>query len=62
MKLANVVKIARPIRIVVNSTRKGDQWGQIKCAVHGTVLHTGQLPYIVRTARTRYNFEVKIPS
>jgi hypothetical protein len=60
MKLANKIVIARPIKVVVNSARKGDQWGQIKDAASNKVLHTGRLPYIVRTARVRYNHQVTL--
>jgi len=58
MKLVNAVKIARQIRIVQNSVKSGDQWGQIKDVASGKVLHTGRLPYIRRVARVRYNHSV----
>jgi len=58
MKLANAVKIARPIRVIQNSTRRGNQWARISDATTGQVLHTGQLPYIRRVALQRYNHTV----
>jgi len=61
MQLVTKVKIARPVKIVVNSNNsQSHQWGQIKDAVTNQVLHTGRLPYIVRTARVRYNHEVSL--
>ena len=49
------VKIARPVRVIQNTVKSGNQWGQIKCVATGETLHTGQLPYIKRVAKTRYN-------
>jgi len=53
-----IVKVARPVRVVINSTREGNQWGQIR--VGNQILHTGQIPYIKRVARTRYNALVEV--
>lgn len=53
-----IVKIARPVRVVVNTTREGNQWGQIREG--SKILHTGQLPYIKRIAKTRYNTMVQV--
>ena len=58
LKVSNVV-IARPVKIVQNSVKAGNQWGQIKDAISGDVLHVGQLPYIKRVARKRYNVAVR---
>jgi hypothetical protein len=56
------VVVARPVKIIQNSVKTGNQWGQIKDAVSGDVLHVGQLPYIRRIARDRYNIAVKFQS
>jgi hypothetical protein len=57
--LSTKVVIARPVKIVLNtSDKKSHQWGQIRCAVSGTVLHTGQVPYIRQVARKLYNARV----
>jgi hypothetical protein len=58
MKLAKSV-VARPVKVVINS-RNGHQWGQIKDARSGFVLHTGRLPYIKYTAKKKYNHSVTI--
>jgi len=60
--LRTAVKIARPVKVVQNTTNtsvKSHQWGQIRDAVTNEVLHTGQLPYIRRVARQRYNASVE---
>jgi len=57
MKKATV-KIARPVKIIQNSSRKGDQWGKIADAETGELLHVGRLPYIRQVARKRYNTHV----
>ena len=60
--LRTAVKIARPVKVVQNTTNtsvKSHQWGQIRDAVTNEVLHTGQLSYISRVARTRYNAAVE---
>jgi len=49
------VKVKRPIRVIINTSKQGNQWGKIKDAESGQVLHTGQLRHIRRMARTRYN-------
>jgi len=60
MKIANAVKVARPVKIVQNSVNgQSSQWGQIRCVKSGKVLHTGRLPYIKRVAQTRYNLAVE---
>lgn len=53
------VVVARPVKVIQNSVKSGNQWGQIKDAVSGDVLHVGQLPYIKQVARKRYNVAVK---
>jgi hypothetical protein len=53
------VVVARPVKVVQNTVKVGNQWGQIKDAVSGEVLHVGQLPYIKQVARKRYNVAVK---
>lgn len=60
MKLATAVKIARPIKVVQNTVNKTHQWGQIRDAVSGQVLHTGQLGYIKSVAKKRYNYQVTL--
>lgn len=52
------VKVARPVRVVINSIRHGDQWAQIREG--SKVLHTGRIPYIKRVAKTRYNTMVEV--
>jgi len=57
--LRTTVKIARPVKVVLNTgNRRSHQWGQIKDVVTGQVLHTGQIPYIRSIARKRYNTQV----
>lgn len=59
MKIANAVKVARPVRIIQNSSNaQSAQWGQIRCDRTNRVLHTGRLPYIKQVARKRYNLVV----
>ena len=53
------VVVARPVKVVQNTVKVGNQWGQIKDAISGEVLHVGQLPYIKQVARKRYNVAVK---
>ena len=52
---ANVFSI--PVRVVRNTNKgsKNDQWARIVDAKTGVILHTGQLSYIKRVARKRYN-------
>jgi hypothetical protein len=52
MKNVKVV-VARPVRVVINSANKRNQWGQIR--VGNEILHTGQIGYIKRVAKARYN-------
>lgn len=59
MKLV-AVKVARPVKVIVNSQKRGDQWGQIRCVASGKILHTGRLSYIKRIAEKRYNSKVNI--
>jgi len=59
--LRTAVKIARPVKVVVNtSDKRSHQWGQIRDAVTGRVLHTGQVGYIKRVAKKRYNSVVSL--
>ena len=53
------VVVARPVKVIQNTVKVGNQWGQIKDAVSGEVLHVGQLQYIKQVARKRYNVAVK---
>jgi hypothetical protein len=53
------VVVARPVKVVQNTVKVGNQWGQIKDAISGEVLHVGQLQYIKQVARKRYNIAVK---
>jgi hypothetical protein len=52
-----VVIPAREVKIVRNTRAqsKHSQWAQIQDAKTGEVLHTGQIGYIRRVARKRYN-------
>jgi hypothetical protein len=52
---ANVFAI--PVRVVrnTNSGSRNDQWARIVDARTGAILHTGQLRYIKRVAKQRYN-------
>jgi len=52
------VKINRPIRVVINTSNKGERWGQIR--FDGKILHTGQVGYIKRIAKQRYNTLVEV--
>lgn len=58
--LSTKVVIARPVKVVLNTGDKKSiaQWGQIRDAVSGEVLHTGQVNYIKSIAKKRYNFRV----
>jgi hypothetical protein len=58
--LSTKVVIARPVKVILNTGDRKSvaQWGQIKDAVTGKVLHTGQVPYIRSLARKRYNTQV----
>ena len=56
-----VTIVARPVKVIQNTTNtsvKSHQWGQIRDAVSGEILHTGQLGYIKQVARKRYNVGV----
>jgi len=59
-----VSTVVIPIKVLRN-THKGslrDQWARIKeDKPRGRVLHTGQLPYILKVARQRYNTVVDLP-
>ena len=55
MKKASIT-INRPIRVLINSTRK--DWAQIKCNKTGVILHTGRIGYIRNVAKKRYNHTV----
>lgn len=54
MKNVNLA-VYHPIRVVSNGAVKGDKWGVIVCNKSGVVLHAGQLPYIKRVAKSKYN-------
>ena len=58
MKLAQV-KIATPVRIVRNTTNpKRHQWAKIVENSTGKTLHTGQVKYIRRVARKKFNLDL----
>ena len=59
--LSTKVVIARPVKVIVNTSDRKSvaQWGQIRDAASGQVLHTGQVPYIRRVAKQRYNMLVQ---
>lgn len=59
MKRVKSVVVARPVKVVQNTVKSGNQWGRITDANTGEILHTGQLGYIRRVARQRYNVAVK---
>jgi hypothetical protein len=50
-------KTARPVRVIVNTKNPNrDQWAKI---VEGNkVLHAGQLRYIRRTAKEKFNLDL----
>lgn len=52
---ANVFAIPVRIQRNTNAGSRNDQWARIICQRTGKVLHTGQLRYIKRVARQRYN-------
>lgn len=52
-------RVARQVRVNINTLNAGrDQWARISDAKTGQILHTGQVKYIRRIARQRYNVEV----
>ncbi len=52
-------RVARQVRVNINTLNAGrDQWARISDAKTGQILHTGQVKYIRRIARKRYNVEV----
>lgn len=58
MKLANV-KISNPVRIVLNTTNPNrHQWAKIVENNTGKTLHTGQVKYIRRVARKKFNLDI----
>lgn len=58
MKSAKTVS-ARPVRIAVNTVNKNrHQWARIVDAKTGVTLHTGQVGYIKRVAKKRFNLEM----
>lgn len=48
------------IKVLTNGATKGEKWARIVDAQTGRVLHTGQVSYIRRTAKKRYNVRVAI--
>ena len=57
MKAQNV-KLAQSVRVVFNTNNpKRHQWAKI-VAPSGKILHTGQVPYIKRVARKKFNLLV----
>lgn len=58
MKIAQV-KVSTPVRIVRNTTNPNrHQWAKIVDNASGKTLHTGQVKYIRRVARKRFNLEL----
>ena len=53
---------AIPIRIVRNTSKNSfnSQWAKIVNDKTGETLHTGQIDYIRRIAKKRYNIDVKL--
>jgi len=57
MKAQNV-KLAQTVRVVFNTNNpQRHQWAKI-VAPSGKILHTGQVPYIKRVARKKFNLLV----
>ena len=57
MKAQNV-KLAQSVRVVFNTNNSNrHQWAKI-VAPSGKILHTGQVPYIKRVARKKFNLLV----
>lgn len=54
MKRAKL-NVFRSVKVLVNGARKGDKWAKIVDADSGKTLHVGQVRYIKRVARKRYN-------
>ena len=57
------VTLSVPVRVKINTSTnsKNDRWGQIIHNVPGgRVLHTGQLGYIKRVAKNKYNVQASI--
>lgn len=57
---ANV--FSTPIRVIRNTSAgsKNDQWAKIVEARSGKTLHVGQVRYIKRVARKRYNVNASL--
>lgn len=63
MKVVKSNVFAVPVRVIKNTDRKDrPQWGQIINASTNQVLHTGQVKYIKRVAKTKYNVSADIQS
>jgi hypothetical protein len=61
MKAVKSNVFAVPVRVIKNTDRKDrPQWGQIVNASTNQVLHTGQVKYIKRVAKTKYNVNAEI--
>ena len=53
------VTVAKSVRVQINTLNgQRDQWGRIIDSQNGKVLHTGQLSYIRRVARRKFNLIV----
>jgi gamma-glutamylcysteine synthetase len=63
MKSIPAYFFARPIRCKFNTKRssRGHRWGEIICARTGVVLHRGQIAYIRKVAKERYNVDLMEP-
>ena len=47
--------VLRPVKVQQNTTKNKADYGIIKCAKSGEVLHRGQVPYIRGLAKRKYN-------
>jgi hypothetical protein len=56
MKTVRADLFAVPVNVQVNTMNKNrDQWARVIDARNGKILHTGQLPYIKKIVRKKYN-------
>lgn len=62
MKRVKAELFATPIKVVRNTAKgsQNDQWAKIVNAQTGEVLHTGQVRYIRRVAKRRYNVKAEL--
>lgn len=50
----------RPIKVQQNTTKNAADYGIIKCAISGEILHRGQVGYIRGLAKRKYNVHAAI--